>query len=249
VAHSFGKGFTYALGDATGLYNSDYEGVTDITHASRSIVWLQPDYIIVYDRASSKTAGRFKRFWLQTPTKAVVAGKQATMTTEKGQKLFVTTLLPQDASVTSEPVDTYGEENTAEEEPMKYRLRVEAPGGPQNVRFLNVLQGADAGATPGEAVPVDSTSGTPYAGTVVNGVAVMFAVNLGGNFSSLTYTIPSVSNVTAHLITGLAPNAGYDAEVTNTGAGGSVQVTVTPGSKYKADEGGVLVLGTLPGRP
>ncbi|MEO5952714.1 MAG: hypothetical protein ABIQ44_09640 [Chloroflexia bacterium] len=250
VAHSFGQGFTYGLGDATGLYNSDYEGISDITHASRSIVWLQPDYIIVYDRASSKTAGRFKRFWLQTPTKAVVSGKQTTMTTERKQKLFVTTLLPQDATVTSEAVDTYGEENTAEEEPMKYRLRVEAPGGPQNVRFLNVLQGANAGATPSEAVLVDSTGGTPYAGTVVNGVAVMFPVDLQdegreGNFSSLTYTIPSV--VTAHLITGLAPNAGYDAEVTNAGA--SVQVRVTPGSKYKADEGGVLALGTLPGRP
>ncbi len=242
VAHSFGRGFTYALGDATGLYNSLYEEVTDITHVSRSIVWLQPDYIFVYDRASSKTAGRFKRFWLQTPTQAAVSGKQATMTTEKGQQLFVTTLLPQDAIVASEPVDTYGEENTAQEEPMKYRLRVEAPGGPQNVRFLNVLQGADAGASPDPATLIESTGGTPYAGAVAHGVAVMFPVDLGDNFSSLTYTAPS--DATAHLITGLTPNAGYDAEVTSTG--GSVQVSVKPGSKYTADDGGVLVLGTLP---
>ena len=78
----------------------------------------------------------------------------------------------------------------------------------------------------------------------------MFPVDLQdegreGTFSSLVYTVPS--GTTAHLITGLAPNAGYDAEVKN--AGGSVQVSVKPGSKYKADDGGVLVLGTLPGRP
>ncbi|MBI3961288.1 MAG: hypothetical protein HY335_00945, partial [Deinococcus sp.] len=58
VACSLGQGFVYALGDATGLYNSDYEGSRDITHASRSIVWLEPDHIIVYDRATSRTAGR-----------------------------------------------------------------------------------------------------------------------------------------------------------------------------------------------
>ena len=245
VTHSFGPGFTYALGDATGLYNSVYESATDITHASRSIVWLQPDHIIVYDRASSKTAGRFKRFWLQLPAPAAVAGRRATMTTARGQQLFNTTLLPEDAVVAAEPVDAYGDANAAEEEPMKYRLRVEAPGGPQSVRFLNVLQGADAGATPADPGLVRSTGGTPYAGAVVNGVAVLFPVDLGGAFAGLTYTVPA--GVTAHLITGLAPNAGYDAAVTN--AGGAVEVRVQPGSQYQADAGGVLVLGTLPGKP
>ncbi len=245
LVHSFGQGYTYALGDATGLYNSDYESISDITHVSRSIVWLQPDHIIVYDRASSKTAGRFKRFWLQTPTLAVVAGQRATMTTAHGQQLFTTTLLPEDATVAAETVDAYGAENTAQEEPMKYRLRVEAPGGPQTVRFLNVLQGADAGATPDAASRVRSTSGTAYAGTVVKGVAVLFPVDLGGPFASLTYTVPA--GTTAHLITGLVPNAGYDATVQN--AGGAVQVRLQPGRQYQADAGGVLVLGTLPGRP
>ncbi|MEP6789285.1 MAG: hypothetical protein ABJB40_12680, partial [Acidobacteriota bacterium] len=81
-------GFTYGLGDSTGLYNSNYEEINDIAQASRSIVWLQPDYIIVYDRATSKSEGRFKRFWLQTPRLAKVSGNKAAMTTEKGQLLF-----------------------------------------------------------------------------------------------------------------------------------------------------------------
>ena len=89
LAHSSGEGYLYALGDATGLYNSDYEGSTDIIHASRSIVWLKPDHIIVYDRAISQTEGRFKRFWLQLPEQAVVSGNRTTMTTATGQQLFI----------------------------------------------------------------------------------------------------------------------------------------------------------------
>lgn len=242
LAHSFGQGFTYGLGDSTGLYNSDYEEITDIAHASRSIVWLQPDYIVVYDRVSSKTEGRFKRFWLQTPKLAQVSGNRATMTTEKGQLLFNTTLLPKNAAIDAEPPDEFGATNTAQDEPMQFRLKIEAPGGPKDVRFLNVLQGAEAGASPADTKLVESTNGTLYAGTVVNGVAVMFPVDLADKFAGTIYEVPLGTK--AHLVTGLAPNAGYDAEVTN--EGGSVRVSVKAGSQYKADDGGVLVIGTLP---
>jgi hypothetical protein len=242
LAHSFGQGFTYGLGDSTGLYNSDYEDINDIAHASRSIVWLQPDYIVVYDRVTSKTEGRFKRFWLQTPTLVKVSGNRATMTTQKGQLLFNTTLLPRDAAVDAEPPDQFGADNTAQDEPMQFRLKVEAPGGPKDVRFLNVLQGADAGTRPADTKLIEGTGSTAYAGTVANTVAVMFPVNLGDTFESMTYEVPPGTQ--AHLVTGLAQNARYDVDVTNTS--GLVRVSVTAGSKYKADSGGVLVIGSMP---
>src|SRR5205807_8170174 len=48
--------YTYADSDLTRLYNrpSRYQpadAATDITHASRSIVWLHGDFVVVYDRA------------------------------------------------------------------------------------------------------------------------------------------------------------------------------------------------------
>jgi hypothetical protein len=46
VAHSLGKDYAYALDDATQLYNSTYKLSTGITQANRSIVWLEPDYVI-----------------------------------------------------------------------------------------------------------------------------------------------------------------------------------------------------------
>ena len=241
LAHSFCQGYVYALGDATGLYNSDYEGSTDITHASRSIVWLKPDHIIVYDRAASQTAGRFKRFWLNLPTQAVVSGNQATMTTATGQQLFVTTLLPADAAVTSEPAEPVvgpWEAEPAEEEPMKFRLRVEAPGGPKDVRFLHVLQGAYAGASADPVALVRSSGGTAFAGGLVNETLALFPVNLDTPFNGLTYTAPAGTEM--HLITGLTPNSSYD--VVTQPVGNDVQVTISPGTAYQADSGGVLAL-------
>jgi len=72
-----------------------------VTRAERAVVWLKPDHIIVYDRAATQSAGKFKRWWLQLPRPATVSGKQATMTTASGQKLFVTTLLRANAVLTA----------------------------------------------------------------------------------------------------------------------------------------------------
>jgi hypothetical protein len=49
------------------------------------------------------------------------------------------------------------------------------------------------------------------------------------------------SNVTRHLITGLTPGAGYN--VTMTASGGQTTVTLTTGSTYVADVGGVIGIG------
>ena len=240
LAMSVAPGYVYALGDATPLYNSDYEGMLDVRHASRSIVWLAPDVIVVYDRASSATDGRFKRFWLNLPSPARVEGNQTTMTTASGQQLAVTTLLPADAVPTVAPLDIR-EEDLAAGEPMRYRLLVEAPGGPPDARFFHVLQGVDAGAAAADAVLVSSDDGS-YAGTVVGTTAVLFPVEVGTEVVALTYAVPA--ETTTHLITGLTPGGEYDVATTATDDG--LEVRVMPGSSYRADGGGVLVVGSLP---
>src|SRR6185312_9016272 len=81
LAQGQGEGWFYALGDATPLYNWDDYERDDVRHASRSVVWLQPDHVIVYDRAETATPNRFKRFWLNVPAQAEVAGPLATVRT------------------------------------------------------------------------------------------------------------------------------------------------------------------------
>ena len=226
--------FIYALGDATELYNSDYENVHDVIHVSRSIIWLKPDHIIIFDRATTKSEGRFKRFWLQFPSLAVVNGKQSIMTTDTGQQLFITTLLPNDAVITSEQIQDLS--GMAEGESMIYRLKVESPDYPKDIRFLHVLQGADTGASADDVHFIKCDDGISFTGVTVNRTLVLFPMSLNLPFSQLKYTVSS--DITNHLITGLDPNESYD--VSTELAGDNIQITIQPGTEYQANSGGVL---------
>jgi hypothetical protein len=240
VAHSFTPNYVYALGDATNLYNSAYEGSTDIVHASRSIVWLKPDYVVVYDRAVSQTDQRAKQFWLCLPGNGTVppSSNTLTMTTPGGQKLFVQTLLPAGnaAAISVDMLDPKTLSQEVESEGIQTRLHVEAVGGPKNVRFLHVLEGADGTASVDAASLVQSSGGTAFDGAVVNGSVVLFPVDLSASFTSLSYSVPAATR--AHLVTGLSPGAAYT--VTKTTVGSSVQVMVTKGGSRSVDSGGVL---------
>jgi hypothetical protein len=269
LAYSASEDYVYALGEATNLYNWTDENADDIVHASRSIVWLKPDHIILYDRGASATAGRFKRVWLQLPTPAQVQGQQATMTTAAGQHLFVTVLLPQNAVLTAvNTADEHVENTAAGGEPMKVRLRTEAPGGPLQVQFLHVLQGADAGAAPDAvtliqssagaapdavtliqssagAAPdavtlIQSSAGASFAGVALLDTALLFPVDLSASFTSVTYRAPAAA--TRHLVTGLAPNGGY--AVAMTAIGGEMEISIQPGTQVHADQAGVLTITT-----
>jgi len=239
LAHSATATYTYILGDATPLYNSTSEGTTDVVHASRSLLWLKPDHIVVYDRAETKTAGRFKRWWLQLPRPATINGKRATMQTAGGQQLFVTALLPANAALTAVNTnEQHIEDTAAADDPMKVRLRVDAPDHPKAVRFLHVLQGADAGASADAATTIRSEDGA-FEGVAVHGTVMLFPVNYGVVVTPLTYDAPA--GVTRHLITGLAPGAAYTAQTVTVTEG--VRVTLQGGGTQRADSGGVLLIG------
>jgi len=237
VAQVSSPKYIYALGDATSLYKSTVEKATDVTHASRSIVWLPPDNIVVYDRAASKTANRFKRWWLNLPATGTASGRKVTMTSAKGQKLFVSSLLPEAAKVTVEAVPPITGE-PGELDPIKFRVKVEATGGPKEARFLHVIEGADGSASAGATSLITSTDGTAYEGAAASGVVVMFPVDISKELTSVTYKVPS--GTVAQLVTGLKPGTSY--AVTESGG----TVTVKPGTGTKADTGGVLVIGDLP---
>ncbi|MCA0351155.1 MAG: hypothetical protein LCH85_04095 [Chloroflexi bacterium] len=234
VAHSLDSRFTYALGDATNLYNSENEATTDISHASRSIVWLKPDTIVTYDRGTSQTANRFKRWWLQLPTPATINGNRATMTTAGGQTLNVTSLLPAGATLTAVNIADQQAENTAaSDDPMKVRLRIDAPGNPQDVRFLQILQAANSGVTPANVSLIQASSGN-YAGAQIGSQVVLFPINLDQAFATIEYSTANTANL--QLITGLQPNTGYTIQRNGN------NVSISQGGSQMSDSGGVLVI-------
>ena len=167
-----------------------------------------------------------------------------TMKSEGGQNLFVRTLLPAPATVTVEKAEALDDDNGKQPallDPIKFRLRVEAPGSPKVVRWLHVIQGADGKDHADNATLVSSTAGTPYQGASFNDTVVMFPVDIG-KLATVTYAVPGSTK--AQLVTGLTPGAGY--KVSTQKAGDTVVTTVTAGGDVKADTGGVLVIGKLP---
>ena len=113
LSKSLGQNFLYVSGDATDLYNIyGNPGVQGVTHASRSIVWLKPEFTVVYDRATTASDNRFKRFFLSLPEIPQIAGNTAhvtvsdthqvnnVLTSTPKAELFTTTLLPAGAQPT-----------------------------------------------------------------------------------------------------------------------------------------------------
>jgi hypothetical protein len=234
---SNGTGYVYANTDMTKLYNrpsiwTPGNAMNAITQATRSIVWLNNDYIVVYDRATSSVPGLFKRWNLTLITDPVISGKVAAETLPSGQQLFVQSLLPASSSITARNV-TGDLSSIAELEDAQYVMTIQDPSNPTDTRFLHVLQGANAGAAMVPASYVQSTSGTPFDGAVFGSAAVYFPVNAAP--ASVNAVLPA-AGVHTVLITGLAPNGSYAVSAAN-GA-----IIIGPGSGYTADAAGVIRL-------
>jgi hypothetical protein len=209
----------------------------DVQHASRSVLWLKPDVIVVYDRATTGVAGHFKRFHLNTPALAGVNGHSATVASPGGQTLFMDALLPANASLTAVARESLPSE-VAAMDPMPFRLWSEDLGLPADVRFLNVLQGTNAGVAKQPTALIQSSAGTPFDGATVGATAVMFRHDIISVFTTVTFSVPA--GISKTYVTGLTPGASYT--VVKSGNGGGAQYTITPGGASTADTGGVLSL-------
>ncbi|MBI1755799.1 MAG: hypothetical protein HYR64_01665, partial [Fimbriimonas ginsengisoli] len=235
---SSGPGYVFANSDLTNLYNkpnvwTPANSVVDVTQATRSIFWLNADYIVVYDRATTNQTGLFKQFSLSLVAPPAINGHTVKDTLPSGQQLFLQTLLPQNVTYSSfngasqmQPL--------ADQEPMAFILTAQDPSNPSNTRFLNVLQGADAGAQMVAASYLQSASGTAFDGTAFGSTVVYFPVNANPALASTALPAPAGTH-TAY-IAGLVPNTGYNASVN-----GGV-ISLSPNGQSMADAAGVLRL-------
>ena len=239
---SSGPGYVYASSDLTNLYNrpdvwTPSQSIDNITQATRSILWVNNDYIVTYDRATSINTGLFKRWNLTLITNPVINGNVATETLPSGQQLFVQTLLPAAPSITARYAA--GDLTTvAELEPSQYVMTVQDASNPTDTRFLHVLQGADAGTAMVPATHMQSSTGTEFDGAAFGSIAVYFPVNANPPSASTTLSAPT--GVHTVFVTGLAPNTSYGATVTPNG--NANVVTIGAGSKATTDSAGVLRL-------
>jgi hypothetical protein len=240
---SAGPGFEFIQTDMTSLYNrpsfwTPANAMLDIQHASRSILHLNNDFVVVYDRATSLHAGLFKRFNLNFITTPTIdsTNRLVTETTPNGQKLFVRSLLPANVTIRW-LVAGSGVYPVAETEPTIGRVVIEDTNCPTNIRFLHVLQAADAGASAMPATLVQSYSGNAFDGAQVGNALVLFANDLKAAFTGTSYCAPLTA--TTHYVSGLKPNASYDI-AQQADIYGNWQITITPGTAFPADSAGLL---------
>ena len=235
---SSGPGYVFANTDMTKLYNrpsfwTPGNAFNAITQGTRSILWLNNDYIVVYDRASSSKTGLFKRWNLTLTTNPAINGKAATEILPSGQQLFVQSLLPLNSTITARNVVS-DLTTIAELEDAKFVMTIQDPSNPTDTRFLHVLQGADAGAAMLPAAYAQSISGTPFDGAVFGATAVWFPANAAA--SPVATTLPVPSGVHTAMVTGLATNGPYSVSI----AGNAISIAAGSGST--ADAAGVLRL-------
>jgi hypothetical protein len=191
---------------------------------------------VVYDRATSKSAGLFKRFNLALTAAPSLNGNVITTTTPGGQNLYVSVLLPAGATLTSTPIGN-ALNPMAGLEPSTHRIAIEDPSDPTDTRFLHVLQGADAGVAPDTALVFKSLSGTAMDGAIIGNTAVLFEANGTAAFLGTTYTVPSTVN--QHYLTGCVPGAFYAVTAGSTASGSLINV-VPASTGLQADSAGVL---------
>ena len=238
---SNGQGYVYAASDLTPLYNrpdvwTPGNSIVDVTQATRNILWLNNDYIVVYDRATTKHSG-FKKFNMNFVSAPQINGNVATATTPNGQHLFVQTLLPQSPTTTS-ALTSQNLNPVAELEPTRFTMTVQDPSLPKDTRFLHVIQAANGGVTMVPATYLTSTSGTAFDGATFGNTAVFFPTNAGA-VAATTFSVPS--SVHSLLIGGLVVNGGYT--VTTQATAGGVTITITPNAAgTKADSAGLLTV-------
>ena len=241
---STGPNYVYATSNLTNLFNQSIDiwapnsSADDITRATRSILWLNNDYIVVYDRATSTHTGLFKRFNICLVNNPAITGNMAVETMDSGQQLFVQTLLPQSPLITSDfAVNNLNP--VAQLEPTQYILTVEDPTKPSDVRFLHVLQGADPAVEMVPAVYQKSTGATAFDGASFGSTAVYFPVSANGSFAGTTLSAPAGVNTV--FVTGLAANTSYGVSIQSSGGGNVITIAVG-GTGSVADAAGVLRL-------
>lgn len=241
VRASHGQDYTYATAQLAPLFNRPdvwdaSQSCVEITEATRFILWLKPDHLVVYDRATSIDPGLFKRFNLNLVATPTISGYTVAAVTPGGQSLFCQTLLPANPTLSYVPLGN-SLTTVAGLEPSVGRVMIEDTTRPADTRFLHVIQGADNGAGADPATRVTSISGDAFEGAAVRGTLALFPVHvLTNGLTGFVVVVPT--GVTNVYVAGLAPFTNFS--VTAQPSNGSVQVTVVPGGALLADQAGLL---------
>lgn len=207
------------------LSSQPLAGITSVTAASRSFIYLRGSkQVVYYDRGAGASRSRN---YLNTTGAITISGNTASWPTQSAtQKAYYTNLLP--AGITLFDMGGFltnanGSPGTSDWERVSTIL--EDAGSPSSTQFLNVLEWGASGFSKSTTTLVQSSAGNGLDCALIGTTMACFQRTWPGTLTGSTYP---ASGATTHYVSDLTPNTSY----TITGAG-------TPSSAV-SDNAGVL---------
>ena len=211
LAHAELPGYVAAIVDTTKLYNASsavgWGGMSGITAASRSLIYLRgSNQVVYYDRSAGTASSR--RVWMTSTGAISINGTVASWPTRSGkQAAYVTSLLPANATLSDAGAymtSENGNPGSSDWEPYSHLL-IDG-GSPSATQFLTVLEWGGSSFTKSNTVLVQSTAGQNFDGALIGGTLVMFMRNWPATFSSVTYP---ASGAATQYVSDLTPKTTY----------------------------------------
>jgi PKD repeat protein len=213
------NGYVYAGGDYAASYGDNYTpGIGTARKLTRHVVYLRPDFIVVHDRAVTKTTNDLKqlRWHFLNSNAAFNASSNSWVATNGTSKLFAQTFSRSALTTTNGAVQC---PNGA----IVYRVATQNSVKATNVTYVTALQSAPS--TTNNMVTTTSIYSTDnrMEGVQMGNNVVMFGsdATLSPFTGTISYTVNGTGPI-VHLLTDLQPNHGFQVA-----AGGTSLGTVT----------------------
>jgi PKD repeat protein len=196
--------YVYAGGDYAASYGHNFTpGIGTAKKLTRQVVYLRPDYIVVHDRAITKSTNDLKQLrwhFLNSPT--FNASSNSWVAAEGASKLFGRTFSRSSLTSTSGPTDCNGS--------IVYRVSTQNAVEATNVTYVTALQSA-----PSTTNNMVNTAPLYSADNRMEGVqmgtnVVMFGSDapLSPFTGTITYSVTGSTSI-VHLLTDLQPNRAF----------------------------------------
>jgi PKD repeat protein len=228
------NGYTYAGGDYAASYGLNFTpGIGTAKQLTRQIVYLRPDYVVVHDRAVTKSTNDLKQLrWHFLNSPAFNAASNSWVATNGASKLFGQTFSRSSLSSSNAAVNCPDDPGGA----LVYRIATWNALKATNVTYVTALQSGPA--TTATMVPTAFIHSTDnrLEGVQMGTNVVLFGSDavLNPFTGTLSYTVTGASPI-SHLLTDLPSNracqvsvGGVSLGTITTSAQGTLSFTNTP---------------------
>lgn len=226
--------YVYAGGDYAASYGLNFTpGIGTAKKLTRQVVYLRPDYIVVHDRAVTKSTNDLKQLrwhFLNNPT--FNASSNSWVAAAGSSKLFGRTFSRSGIISTNGAVHCPDDPSS----PIVYRVATQNAVKATNVTYVTALQSAPSATNAMVNTTVIYSTDNRMEGVQMGSSVVMFGADavLSPFTGTITYTVTGSSPI-SHLLTDLQPNHAFQVSAGGTSLGtftssaqGTLSFTNTP---------------------